>query len=170
MRVGAHPQLALGRLRGDLGSHRSGVIEQLLGPVGPKPFLELGEVLRVRPYGGERHLMGAERPLGGQAVDLLRARPPLRCAQHDHRPPRPGCLTVLAGAPLDLGDLVENLVERRRHQLVHLLGVRSLHESRRVAVTLEQGPQLLGFDPGEHRRIGDLVPVQVQHRQHGAVT
>ena len=78
-------------------------------------------------------------------------------------------MVILAGASLDLGDLVEDLVERRRHQLVHLLGVGSLDEPRRVAVALEQGAELLGLDPGQHGRVGDLVPVQVQDRQHRAV-
>ena len=113
--------------------------------------------------------MRAEGALGGQAVDLLRPRPALRRAQHDHRPARALGHAALARGGLDLADLVEHLVERRGHQLVHLVGVRALDEARRVAVALEQRPQLVVRDAGEHRRIGDLVAVEVQDRQHGAV-
>ena len=37
------------------------------------------------------------------------------------------------------------------------------------AVALEEREQLALRDPGEHGRVRDLVPVQVQDRQHGAV-
>jgi hypothetical protein len=52
---------------------------------------------------------------------------------------------------------------------VHLAGHRPLDEVRRVAVAAQQPDQLVLGDPGQHRRIGDLVPVQVQDRQHRAV-
>ena len=76
---------------------------------------------------------------------------------------------MVARPPLDLSDLVEHIVERRRHQAVHLLGIRALDESRRVPVAFEQAPELINRDPREHRRVGDLVAVQVEHRQHRAV-
>ena len=38
-----------------------------------------------------------------------------------------------------------------------------------VAVALEQVHQLVLGDAGQHRGVGDLVAVQVQDRQHGAV-
>ena len=38
-----------------------------------------------------------------------------------------------------------------------------------VAVTLQQGSQLRLGDPGEDRRVRDLVAVEVEDRQHGAV-
>ena len=70
---------------------------------------------------------------------------------------------------LDRGDLVDHLVERRGHLLVHRRGVVALHEARRVAVALHQRAQLVARDAGEHRRVGDLGAVEVQDRQHGAV-
>ena len=126
-------------------------------------------MLRVGPHLGERHLMRAPRPLDRQAVDHLRPGPSLRRLEHDHRPTRPGQITVVARPPLDLSDLVEHIVERRRHQAVHLLGIRALDESRRVPIAFEQAPELISRDPREHRRVGDLVAVQVEHRQHRAV-
>ena len=41
--------------------------------------------------------------------------------------------------------------------------------SRLVPVALEQGSQLSVRDPGQHGGVGDLVPVQVQDRQHGTI-
>ena len=49
------------------------------------------------------------------------------------------------------------------------LGVVALHEQRLVTVALEQSAQLLVRDPREDRWVGDLVAVQMQHGQHGAV-
>ncbi len=126
-------------------------------------MLGLGAKLR------ERHLVGAKRPLAGQAVDRLGARPALRRDEHDHRPARPRRLALLARSPLDLGDLLEHRVERRRHQLVHDGRLVTLDEMRRVAVTVQQRRELLARNPREHRRVGDLVAVEVKHRQHGAV-
>ena len=40
---------------------------------------------------------------------------------------------------------------------------------RRVAVALHQRRQLLARDPGEHRGVGDLVAVEVEDREDGAV-
>ena len=53
--------------------------------------------------------------------------------------------------------------------LVHALGVAALDEVRLVAVALEELPQLVLRDAGEEARVGDLVAVQVEDRQHAAV-
>jgi hypothetical protein len=45
----------------------------------------------------------------------------------------------------------------------------ALHQVRVVSVPVQQGGQLVVADAREHRRVGDLVAVQVQDRQHGAV-
>ena len=84
----AHPQVTRGaERRGRSGESTTG-IEELLGPVGPHPRLELREVLRILPDPGERHLVGTERALDQHAVDLVGAGPALRGAKHDHRPAR----------------------------------------------------------------------------------
>ncbi len=128
----------------------------------------LGLALRI----GERHLVRAERALGGQPVDQLRSRPALRRAQDDHRPARTrggvGRISF-SRATLDRGDLVADVVERRRHQLVHRRRLGALDEARLVAVAAQQRAQLLLRDPREHGRRGDLVAVEVQDRQHRAV-
>ena len=71
--------------------------------------------------------------------------------------------------PLDRADPLDHGVHARRHLLVHGLGVGPFDEVRLVAVADEKALQLLAADPSEHGRIGDLVAVQVQDRQNGAV-
>ncbi len=90
VRVRAHPPLAGRRERGQLvTAARRRLVEQLLGTVGAQPRLELGQVLGLVADVGQRHLVGAERALGGEPVDDLGTGPALRRAQHDHRPARP---------------------------------------------------------------------------------
>ena len=173
VRVGAHAPLARGRQRGQLRAQRAVLVEQLLGAVGAQPLLQLGQVLGLGAQVGKRHLMGAEGSLRRQAVDHLGAGPALGRAQHDHRPARPlgRADVVRAGsrAHLDLGDLGGDLIEGGGHQLVHRVGVRALDEMWGVAVALEQRAQLLRGDAGEDGGAGDLVAVEMQHRQDGPV-
>ena len=70
---------------------------------------------------------------------------------------------------LNRADLVDHRVERRRHQLVHRLGLVALDEVRLVAVADEQALELVVRDAREDGRVGDLVAVEVQDRQHRAV-
>src|ERR1019366_7016349 len=113
------PAGARGRQRGELAAQRSALVEELLGAVGAQPLLELSEVLGLGGEVCERHLVGAEGALGGEPVDLLGPGPALGRAQHDHRPARPRRVSARARPLLDLGDLLRDLVERGRHQLVH---------------------------------------------------
>ena len=74
-----------------------------------------------------------------------------------------------AGVLLDLLDLLHRRVERRGHGLVHQLGLVTLDEVGRPAVAAEQLFQFLVRDAGEDGRVGNLVAVQMQDRQHRAV-
>ena len=118
---------------------------------------------------GDRHLVRAECPLHRQAVDHLRSRPSLRRIEDDHRPARSNEVSVRAGALLDAPDLLDDGVERRGHRLVHQRGIVSLDEVGRPAVAAQQLFQLLTGDPRENGRVGDLVAVEMQDRQHRAV-
>ena len=126
-------------------------------------------MVRVLTDVGHRHLVGAPAALGRKAVDVLRARPALRRPQHDHRPGLPRRLAIVARRALDLPDPVERPVERGRKGLVHPLGLLALDEQRLPAVPAEERDELVLRDPGEHGRVRDLVAVQVQDRQDGAV-
>ena len=184
VRVGAHAPLPLRGQRRQLRAQRAALVEQLLGPIRAQPRLQLRQVLGLCVQIGERNLVGAERPLRRQPVDLLGTGPALRCAQHDHRPARPTggvggvgvCVLARPAVPplrsrqsLNLGDLPSDLVQRCGHLLVHRRGIRALHEPRRVAVAFHQRAQLVLGNPREHGRVGDLVAVEMQHRQHRSV-
>ena len=78
-------------------------------------------------------------------------------------------VAVDAGVLLDLLDLLDRRVERRGHGLVHQLRLVALDEVRRPAVAAEQLLQFLVLDAGEDGRVGDLVAVEMQDRQHRAV-
>ena len=169
MRVRAHPPVADGGQRGQSGDQGAVGVEQFLRVVGAHPLLQLGQVLRVLPGRGERDLVRPPGALHRQAVHHLGPGPALGGAQHDHRPGGPGQIAVDAGAVLDGADLGDDLVHGRGELLVHQLGVVALDRVRGVPVAAQQRLQLLVRDPGQHGGVGDLVPVQVQDRQHRAV-
>src|SRR4029450_5699409 len=60
--------------------------EQLLGLVAAQPVLEHLQVGGIAAHVRERDLVRTPRAFDLVATDLLRARPALRRAQHDHRP------------------------------------------------------------------------------------
>ena len=113
--------------------------------------------------------MRAVRALIGRSVDRLRARPAFRGSQDQQRPARAGVIAVLTRPPLDLGDLVEDLVESPRHASVHVGGLAAFEDARSVAIALKQAEQLVLVDARQKAGIRDLVAVEVQDRQHGAV-
>ena len=116
-----------------------------------------------------RHLVRAERAFGRFAVDDLRAGPALRRAQDDHGPAGTLLEPVRAGVALDALDLGDHRVERGGHELVHLHRVVALDEIRRVTVAAEERFQFVMRNARQHGGAGDLVAVQVQDGQHGAV-
>ena len=97
-------------------------------------------------------------------------RPALGRAQHDHRPVRPrDAATAAARVALDLANLVDAVLHRRGHGLVHAVVVGAFDEVRRPAVAAHQALQLLVRNARQQRRIVDLVAVQMEDRQHRAV-
>ena len=149
------------------------VAEQLLRPVGTQPLVEQRQVLGVVADAGERDLMGTLGALDGDAVDLARPGPALRCPQHDHRPARRTVQHALGGLPADGRDLVQRRVHRGGHPLMddgRIFAVEPpCDDIRVVAVAAHQVEELVLVDPGEHGRVGDLVTVEVENRQDRAV-
>ena len=147
----------------------AGRVEQLLGTVAAHPLLELRAVLGVGVGVGQWDLVGAPRPLDGQPVDDLGSGPSLGGTQHDHRPGRPFGVRACAGVVLDAGDVVEHRVKGCGELLVHGGRVVAADEVGFVAVAAHQFGQLGLGDARQHGGVGDLVAVEVQDRQHGAV-
>jgi len=126
-------------------------------------------MLRILGDPCKRYLMGSERPFGRQAVDLARPGPALGGAKHDHRPAR----TVKRagpGARLDPRYLIKGPVERGGKRPMDGGRLVAFDEHGRVAVALEQRPELVVWDPCKQGRVRDLVAVEVQDGEHGAVT
>ena len=170
----AHPQVALRPQRVEVGHRASVPVEELLGPVRAQPRLEHREVLGVLAHAGERNLVRAEGALHLHAVDHAGAGPALGRAQHDGGPPR-GRLVERArgGIRPDRGDALVGDVDRVGHPAVHrhrVLAVETARDEQRlVAVAAEEVDELRLGDAREQGRVGDLVPVEVQDRQHGPV-
>lgn len=139
-------------------------VEELLGPVGAQPGLQLGEVGGVVPDLVQRHLVGAPGALDGSSVHLGGAGPALGGAQHDDGPARALRAAVPAGGALDGGDPVEGGVQGGGRPPVDRHRVLAGHVQGFVAVAAQQGVELGLGQAGEHRRVGDLVSVEVQDR------
>ncbi len=166
---GAEAAVPLGDGGEDGGPRGPGVVEQLLGAVGAQPLLQLRQVLGVGAHGGQGHLVGAPGVLHGQPVDLGGAGPALGGAQDDHGPAGAAGGALLAGGALDRGDAVEGGVQGAGGRAVDGGGFVAGDVDGVVAVAAQEVVQLGLGETGEHRRIGDLVAVEVQDRQHGAV-
>ncbi len=126
----------------------------------------------VFAYLGEWNLVSPPRALDRVAVDGRGPGPALGGAQNDHRPACALALRAGARCPgflLDERDAVQGVVHGAGHCVMHLRGVAAGHVQRVVPVSAQQRVELVLGDPGQHRRVGDLVSVQVQDRQDGAV-
>ena len=170
--VGAQAQVALRHELGDLGAKRAVLVPELLGLVGAQPAAEHAEVLVGVLGAHQGHLVRTPGVLGLLAVDELRAGPALGGLEDDHRVLGTG---GLAGkrAPLDVADLVEDLLEQGGEATVDRDDALVVEAGREgvgvVAHAAEELVALLVGDAREDRRVGDLVAVEVQHRQDDAV-
>ena len=116
-----------------------------------------------------RHLVRAPETFGLLAVNFLWARPSLGRAQNDHRPKRPLGLAIANSSCLDALDLLDDHIERGRHELMHFFRLVSLDEMRGVAVAAEEMIQFFMTDSRQHAGIGDLVAVKVKDRENHPV-
>ena len=76
---------------------------------------------------------------------------------------------MVAGVVLDGLDLLHRGVERRGHGLVHQRGLVTRDEIGSPTITAQQLFQFLAADAGQDARVGNLVTVEMQDRQHRAV-
>jgi hypothetical protein len=118
---------------------------------------------------GQRNLVRPECPFNLLTIDDLGAGPALRRGQDDHRPAWPGGVAAAARQLLNFENTPGDQIERVGHQRVHHGGVVAFDEERLPATAGEELFQFVAGNAGQDGRIGDLVAVQVQDRQHRAV-
>src|SRR5262249_56638378 len=118
---------------------------------------------------GPSHLVGPPAPFEFVTAYVARARRSLGSAQDDNWPFRPEGGATRASLSLRGADVGDALVEGRRHRLVHRLGVGAFNEIRRPAHATEERLDLVSRHAGPEGGVVDLVTVQVQDRQDGAV-
>src|SRR5256885_69585 len=105
--------------------------------------------------------MRAPRSFDLLSVHCLWPGPALWGSQHDHRPLGQIRSIALAGIALNAANLLHNVVERRGHQLMHLLRLMSLQEVSLPPVSGKQFCEVVIGHPAQDSRIGDLVSVQM---------
>src|SRR5947199_8264238 len=88
MGVSAHTAFALRSLGGQFGLQRASVVKELLRPIALHPLFEDFDVFRVLVHLAHRDLVRSPVVFRPLAIDLLRTRPSLWGAQHDHWPTR----------------------------------------------------------------------------------
>src|ERR1035437_4848277 len=169
VRVGAHSVLTVRGKRRELGPEGALLVEQLLWLVAAHPGLEHLPMRLVGADVGDGNLMRSPGAFDLLAVHDLRAGPALGRPEDDHRPLRTFGRLARAGRRLDLADLVEDGVEGRGQQLMDDGRIVARDEVRVVAVADHQVAQLTLGDAGQDRGVGDLVAVEVEDRQDGAV-
>ena len=167
MGVGAQTGVALGSQLLQLGDQGAVLVEQFLSMIALQPLLQQAQMLGS--FHGQGHLMGTEGTFNLLAVHNLGTGPALGSAQDDHGPHGPLGIVVLAGVLLDGLDLLDDGVHGLSHELVHGHGIVALHEVGLPAAALEEALNLFMGNTGEHGGVGDLVAVQVQNGQNGAV-
>src|SRR5207237_2912272 len=110
-----------------------------------------------------------ERALDRLAVNDPRAGPAFWRVEHDHRPTRARGIAAAASVALDAMNLGDDLIERSRHDLMHLYRLVSFDEVQRPTVAAQHLLQFLMLYPREDGRVRNLVAVEMQNRQDGAV-
>jgi hypothetical protein len=113
--------------------------------------------------------MGAPIPFGALAIDFLRTGPSLWRPEDDHRPARAFGEAVPARVGLNALDLCKNGVQRACHEFVHFVRLMALDKIRRITVATKKVVEFFGTNPGQNRRVGDLVSIEMQDREDHTV-
>ena len=111
-----------------------------------------------------RYLVRAPVPFGFFTVNFFGARPTLWGAENDHGPEWSLRASFFSCIRLNGLDFFGHDVERISHELMHLHGIISLDEMRRIPIPAEQVIQLFVADSGEDTGISDLVAVEMENR------
>ena len=169
MRIGAHAPIALRGQIAQLRDQSAVMIKQFLRLIASHPAFKqryVLEVIRVNQHG---NLVRPKRAFDLQSIDEFRSRPSLGGFQHDDRPTRSGRTVVSARIHLNMPDLFDGLVYHARHAFVHGAGVVAFDEIGNPTAAPQELLQLFMLNAGKHGRVTDLVAIQVQDRQYGAI-
>ncbi len=174
MRIGGHAVSAFGSKSAQLGNRPAARVEQFFRVIAAQPGFQQLQVFRILTDLEDRDLVGAPEAFELVAVDFFRAGPAFGGSQHDHRPAgpagvAPGELAVFASVALDGANVVDAVLEHGGHGLVHDVWVVAFDEVRIPAIAAEEPLQFLVRNAREDCGIGDLVAVQMQDGQNGAV-
>ena len=168
VRIVAHPPLAARGQLGQLGLESSLGVEDLFRTVAFHPLFENLDMLQ-RIHIPHRHLMAAPIVFAFLSVDERWAGPAFGRAEHDHRPGRPFQVSEIAGFGPNALDFRDGQIHDFSKLLVDGLRIVPLDEIGFVSHPLEKLLQFVLRNPREEAGIGDLVAVQMEDRQHGAV-
>ena len=156
------------------GTSRPSASNSCLGPVGPQPLLQLRAGARGSPAPGQRHLVGAEGALDLDAVHHVRARSsPWACAARS--PASAWARRGTAGGPrgpawISADPCRAPAAARRPARGTPCSGSSPATTHRRPALAAQVARRRSSSDD-RPSTVGaaDLVAVEVQDRQHGAV-
>ena len=168
MGVGAHATDALRSQRLKLWNQPPGFIEQLLRVIAAQPLLQNCQMLRL--IHGNRHLMGMEAALNLYAVHFLWTGPALGRAEDDHGPTGTLGAALFSGSFLNGTDFFDDSIQNGSHFFVHFHGIGALYKIGVPAAALKEALNLFVGDAGEYRGIADLKAVEVENRQHSAIS
>ncbi len=166
MGVGAHATYAHWGKGPQFGNQGAVGIKELPRAVALQPILQQTELLWIGVRRSKGHLVGPPEALQFLAMQRSRAGPALGGAQHDHRPGRPHRFTACTSFGADLKNAPDRPIHGGSHGFVHGLRFTAFHENRLPAIAAHQARQLVMRNPRQQGRVGDLVAIQVQHRQH----
>ena len=144
MRIGAHAAIAFGHKRLQLRDELPGRIERFFRRIASHPCFEQLQMRGVFLGMGDWHLMRAPEAFDLEPIDLLRTRPALRAAQHDHGPSGPLAVHAPdASMLLDGADARERNIQRIRHLHVHFFWIAAFDKQRFMPVALKEIADLL---------------------------
>ena len=124
----------------------------------------------LRGIGLNGNLVRAPVVFDLQAINICRTCPALRAAENDHWPAGAVHVAVLSCVLLIGEDLLDALIKSVRHETVHLGGGAALDKVRLPAAAAEEVLKLFMRNAREEGGVCNLVAVEVEYRQHGAVS
>ena len=138
MRISPHATIAFWRQLGQLWNQFAVAVEEFFRAVAFHPILEHFQMVWIRLHPIQRDLMSAISTFHLLAINYFCTCPTFGSSENDHRPDRSPARAALAAFGLNGADLIEDLIKRMRHELVHRLRIMPFHKVRLIAISNEQ--------------------------------